>query len=388
MGFAGQARQTRGAPGIVAKTGRGTSAFALCGLLWQASGATTAPAQSPNAAETLRQAAQRSSLLMGAAADSDFLSEPLYSSTLASQYAQLEPENAMKFGTIHPEPGTYDFAEADKLVAFAQAHFMKVRGHNLVWYQQVPDWVIKPRVPWTPSTLNRMLADHIANVVGRYKSKVYAWDVVNEPFNDDGTLRSAVWFNQPGIGFAGQGTRTIEQALRWAHAADPEARLFVNEIGAETLNRKSDHLYAMAKDFVKRGVPLSGIGLELHVSTGIDQPGSLASISRNIQRLAALGLEVQFTEVDVRLQDGSASSLNKQAQMYKDLLALCLRQPACTAFQTWGFTDKYSWIPTTFSGYGWALPFNQSFEKKPAFYALLKELHSPEGGRPRLRPSR
>ena len=257
---------------------------------------------------------------MGAAADPKFLSEPLYSSTLATQYSQLEAENAMKFGPIHPEPATYDYAEADELVAFAQAHSMKVRGHNLVWHQQVPDWVIMPRVPWTPSTLNHVLADHIANVVGRYKGKVYAWDIVNEPFNDDGTIRSTVWYNQPGIGFAGQGTRMIEQALRWAHAADPGARLFVNEFGAEGLNRKSDAVYAMAKDFVRRGVPLSGVGLELHVSTGIDQPDALDAISRNIRRLAALGLEVQFTEVDVQLRDGGASSLGAEANTYKDLL--------------------------------------------------------------------
>ena len=325
---------------------------------------------------------------MGTAADPKLFAEPLYSSTLAAQYSQLEPENAMKFGPIHPEPATYDYAEADELVAFAQAHSMKVRGHNLVWHQQVPGWVINPPVPWTPSTLNRVLQDHIANVVGRYKGKVYAWDVVNEPFNDDGTIRSTVWYNKPGVGFAGQGTRTIEQALRWAHAADPGARLFVNEYGAETLNRKSDAVYAMAKDFVKRGVPLSGIGLELHVSTGIDQPDALDSISRNIRRLAALGLEVQFTEVDVQLHDGSASILAAEANTYKDLLELCLRQPACTAFQTWGFTDKHSWIPTTYAGYGWALPFDRNYRKKPAYFALLKELNSRDGKRLRLQPAR
>jgi endo-1,4-beta-xylanase len=148
---------------------------------------------------------------------------------------------------------------------------MKVRGHNLLWYNQLPDWVASPAQPWTPATLNKVLEDHIANVVGQHKGKVYAWDVVNEPFNDDGSLRSYVWCNKPGIGFAGQGTRTIEQALRWAHAADPNAKLLVNEYGAETLNAKSNAVYAMAKDFVKRGVPLSGIGLQLHIIPGFDQ---------------------------------------------------------------------------------------------------------------------
>ena len=311
---------------------------------------------------------------MGTAADSEFLSEPLYASTLAAEYSQLEPENEMKFGPIHPEPATYNYDGPDQLVAFAMAHDMKVRGHNLVWHEQVPDWVTSPEVPWTPATLSQVLADHIANVVGHYKGKVYAWDVVNEPFNDDGTMRSTVWYNPPGIGFAGEGTKTIEQALRWAHAADPDAKLFVNEYGAEVLNRKSDAVYAMAKDFVKRGVPLSGIGMQLHISTAFDQPGTLDALSRNIQRFAALGLEVQFTEVDVQLHDGGAVSLAAEANTYKDLLGACLHQPACTAFQTWGFTDKHSWIPDKYPGDGWALPFDQNYRKKPAYFAMLKEL--------------
>ena len=360
----------------------------VCVLISLIAGAADAAAQKPNATETLRGAAQRSNLLMGAAADAGYLSEPLYSSTLAAQYSQLEPENEMKFGPIHPEPTTYDYAAADALVAFAQAHAMRVRGHNLVWQEQLPGWITHRLLPWTPADLNRVLASHIANVVGHYKGRVYAWDVVNEPFNDDGTMRSTVWYNSPGIGFAGQGTRTIEQALRWAHAADPAARLFVNEIGAEVLNRKSNAVYAMAKDFVKRGVPLSGIGLEFHIGPGFDQLDNLDSLNRNVRRLAALGLEVQFTEVDVRLPNNNAANLSVQAQNYKDLLNICLQQPACTAFQTWGFTDKHSWIPAIDHGHGWALPFDQNYRKKPAYFAMLKKLNSHSGTRVRFQSSR
>ncbi|MFZ0746853.1 MAG: endo-1,4-beta-xylanase [Terracidiphilus sp.] len=383
----------RSARRIQIRAGRGLLTLAVSGLLSLAGIATfggaaeTAAAQTPAASQTLRGAAEKHHLLMGAAADSNSLSEPLYAATLSTAYSQLEPENEMKFGPIHPEPGTYNFAGPDKLVAFAEAHSMKVRGHNLVWHEQVPNWFISPPVPWTPATLNQVLADHIATVVGHYKGKVYAWDVVNEPFNDDGTLRSTIWYNSPGIGFAGQGTRTIEQALRWAHAADPSAKLFVNEYGAEVINRKSDAVYAMAEDFVKRGVPLSGIGLQLHINTAFDQPDNLHSLTRNLRRLAALGLEVQFTEVDVELPNGSAASLAAEANTYKDLLGVCLRQPACTAFQTWGFTDKHSWIPEFHPGKGWALPFDQNYEKKPAYYAMLKELGSRADKTDRLRAS-
>jgi len=333
-----------------------------------------APTPTPAATETLRAKAQARDLIVGTAVDSHFLSEPLYKSTLSREYSELEAENEMKFEPIHPAPTTYNYSGPDVLVAFAQTNSMKVRGHNLVSHGQVPDWVSSPLTPWTPSSLSAVLSSHIANVVGHYKGKIYAWDVVNEPFNFDGTIRSTIWSDSPGIGFAGQGTKTIEQALLWAHAADPAAKLFVNETGAETINPKSDAVYAMAQDFVNRGVPLTGIGLQLHVETSFDSTSTLESLSQNIQRLGALGLEVHFTEVDVRLQDGSATSLAAQAKSYQDLLKVCLAQTACKVFQTWGFTDMHSWIPEFYPGFGWALPFDETYAKKPAYDSLLKTL--------------
>jgi len=324
--------------------------------------------------QTLRGAAQQHNLLMGTAADSAYLGEPLYASTLAGEYSQLEPENEMKFGPIHPEAATYSYAGPDALVAFAQAHTMKVRGHNLVWDSQLPAWVTAPAAPWTPAKLSQALSDHIASVVGHYKGQVYAWDVVNEPFGGDGSIRSTIWTDSPGIGFAGQGTKTIEQALTWAHAADPAALLFVNDYGAETLNPKSDAMYSMAQDFVTRKVPLAGVGLEFHIDPSFDTPGNLSSLGQNIQRFGALGLEVHITELDVQLSDNSTASLAAQAKTYQDLMTVCRSQPACTAFQTWGFTDKYSWIPSFFPGKGWALPFDDSYGKKPAYTSLLQAL--------------
>jgi endo-1,4-beta-xylanase len=311
---------------------------------------------------------------MGTAASADTLEEKLYASTLSTEYSQLEPANEMKFDSIHPAPGSNDFVEPDALVTFAQSNSMKVRGHTLVWHHQLPDWITDPATPWTPAALSQVLSSHIATVMGHYKGKVYAWDVVNEPFNEDGTVRSTIWYDSPGIGFAGEGTKTIEQALNWAHAADPGAKLFVNDYGAETMNAKSDAVYAMAADFVKRGVPLSGIGLQLHIDPSFDTETGLNSLSQNIQRLGALGLEVHFTELDVRLQDGGPNNLLTQAKTYKDLMNVCLAQPACTVFQTWGFTDKYSWIPEAFPGYGWALPFDERYGKKPAYTSLMQSL--------------
>jgi endo-1,4-beta-xylanase len=325
--------------------------------------------RSKRASPTLRQAAAPHGVFIGAAADSAYLGEDNYGNLLASEFSQLQAENEMKFGIIHPRPDTdptpYDFSGADALVSFAQSHSMVVRGHTLVWHNQVPDWVTKGR--YKAPKLATILQGHINTVMGRYASKVYAWDVVNEAINDDGTVRDTLWYDQPGIGYARQGTAYIEHVLRWARAADANAKLFYNDYNAEIMDAKSDAIYAMAADFKSRGVPLDGIGFQTHVDLSFDKPSTLASYASNLQRFAALGLDLHITELDIRLSDSSPASLNAQAKLYGELMTMCLQQPKCRVFQTWGFTDKYSWIPEFFSGKGWALLWDVNYQKKPAY---------------------
>ena len=336
------------------------------------------PSPSPTPTTTLRQVAAPHNIFMGTAADSPFLTDGTnYAAVLGSEYSQLQAENEMKFGIIHPRPDTdpnpYDFSGGDALVTFAQAHNMAVRGHTLVWHQEVPDWVTNGG--FTSAQLATTLQNHINTVMGHYAKKVYAWDVVNEAFNDDGTMRDTIWYDQPGIGFAGMGTAYIEQALRWAHAADPNAKLFYNDFSAETMNTKSDTIYAMAQDFKNRGVPLDGIGFQTHVDLSFDNPSTLTSYANNLQRFAALGLDVHITELDIRLSDESATSLSAQAKLYGELMTMCVQQPRCKVFQTWGFTDAHSWIPGFFPGMGWALPFDDNYQKKPAYTSISSALN-------------
>ncbi len=281
----------------------------------------------------------------------------------------------MKFGLIHPRPDTdpqpYDFRGADSLVAFAQAHNMVVRGHTLVWHNQIPAWVTKGS--FSSSQLAKILKDHIDTVMAHYASKVYAWDVVNEAFNDDGSMRHTVWYDQPGIG-AGAGSNYIEQVFRWAHAADPNTKLFYNDYDAEEINKKSDAIYAMAKDFKKRGVPLDGIGFQTHISLKFDDPAKLVSYAKNLQRFADLGLELHITELDIRLNDSSPASLAAEAKLYGEITTLCVQQPSCKLLQTWGFTDKHSWIPGFYKGQGWALLWDDKYQKKPAYAAVREAL--------------
>jgi endo-1,4-beta-xylanase len=232
-------------------------------------------------------------MLVGAAARPEQLSETLYAATLAREFTMLEPEDAMKWEVLHPAPETFDFSQADRIVAFAISHHMKVRGHTLVWHQQNPPWLTEAR--HTPDQLARILEQHIKTVVGHYRGKVFAWDVVNEAFDEGGAgrLRSTIWYDKPGIGRADKGYAYIEDCFRWAHAADPDALLFYNDAAAEAINPKSDKIYAMVRDLRQRGVPIDGVGFQMHIS---NLHPDIDSISANIGRFTALGVQVQITE--------------------------------------------------------------------------------------------
>ncbi len=311
---------------------------------------------------------------MSAAADSAHFQETQYAQILGSEFHALEPENAMKFGPIHPRPNTdlqpYDFAAADQVVSFAKQRGMKVRGHTLVWHQQNPEWLTWGGLG--PPQLSTILRDHITTVMNHFGGDVYAWDVVNEAFEENGTMRSTIWYDQPGIGFAGQGTRYIEQALAWSHQDIPDCKLIYNDFNNETINPKSDAIYVMAQDFKQRSVPLHGVGMQMHIDLSFDNAATLQSFTDNIKRLGDLGLEVHITELDVRIPDNSAASLQAQGALYGKVASICAQQPVCKLFQVWGVTDRYSWVPAQFPDYGWALLWDANYQKKPAYNSVVQ----------------
>ena len=307
------------------------------------------------------------------------LSETAYASTLAREFNMVEAEDAMKWWVLRPDAATYDFRQGDEVVRFAQAHQMKVRGHCLVWGRDNPDWLTQGH--FSTRQRSRLLREHITRVMKHYAGQVFAWDVVNEALDENGDVRDSLWYNQPGIGSSGKGTAYIEQAFRWAHKADPHALLFYNEAEGEGLNRKSDAIYAMVKDFKRRGVPLDGVGLQMHISTlDVDIPAVIANISANVARLTALGVQVHITELDVSLpvdSDGQPrpDDLTRQSDVYRGIVRACLNSAGCTAIQTWGFTDRYSWIGShSRRTRGQALPFDRAYQPKPAYRAILEEL--------------
>jgi endo-1,4-beta-xylanase len=327
-----------------------------------------------SAPQSLREAANASGVLIGAAVRPSLLSETAYAATLAREFSMVEPEDAMKWWMVRQKADAFDFAEADEIVRFAHIHGMKVRGHCLVWDHNNPKWLGDGH--FTPSQLSRLLEEHITTEMKHYAGQVFAWDVVNEALDENGRPRDSIWYNQPGIGLSDKGTSYVEQAFRWAHDADPQALLFYNDNGGEGLNRKSDAIYAMVKDFKSRGVPIDGVGLQMHLER-LDY--DTEPVTRNIARLTKLGVQVHITELDVSLPvdaQGNArpEDVARQADIYGRAVKACLQNPGCTAIQTWGFSDKYSWIGSHSRGArGAALPFDRAYKPKPAYDAMLQE---------------
>jgi endo-1,4-beta-xylanase len=323
----------------------------------------------------LRSSASSAGVLVGAAVRPSLFSEAAYSATLAREFNMAEPENGMKWWVVRRNVGSFDFREGDEVVRFAQAHDMKVRGHCLVWDRDNPEWLVQGH--FTPAQLSQLLREHITTVMKHYAGQVFAWDVVNEALDEKGHVKDSLWYNQPGIGFSGRGTGYIEQAFRWAREAEPQALLFYNEAEGEGLNPKSDAVYAMVKDFKRRGVPIDGVGLQLHIS---QLDFDTAAVAANIARLTALGVQVHVTELDVSLPLDSSGvarddDLLRQAAVYRGVVRACLQNRGCTAIQTWGFTDKHSWIGSHSHGTrGAALPFDRAYKPKPAYDAVSEEI--------------
>ncbi|HTQ57028.1 MAG TPA: endo-1,4-beta-xylanase [Bryobacteraceae bacterium] len=329
-------------------------------------------------AQTLGESGGQRGVLMGTAVDTSYIAgDASYSATLIQQYSMIEAETEMKWAAIEPAQGVFDFTPGDTLAGFAQANGMLLRGHNLCWHSNNPSWLTNGG--FSSTELYNLFQTYITTVVQHFKGKVFAWDVVNEALADDGSgLRDSIWYNQPGIGLSGPGY--IDQAFLWAHAADPNALLFYNDYNVEDAdnNPKSDAMYSLVQGMLQRGVPIHGVGLQLHITT---DPGyvSPAGLDANIARLTALGLQVHLTELDVRLPvdasgNASASDLAAQQQRYRDIVAVCVKYPGCTAIQTWGFTDKYSWVPSFFPGYGAALPFDAHYQPKSAYSGIQEAL--------------
>jgi endo-1,4-beta-xylanase len=314
--------------------------------------------------KTLAQAA--GGRYFGSDMTGNLLSQSTVTQLQSQQFNMVTPGNEMKWDTTEPSNGTFNFTPGDQIVSYAQANSERVRCHNLVWDSQLPSWVSSLPL----SQVQSAMETHITTEATHYKGKCYAWDVVNEPFNSDGSFKQDVFFNAMGSGY-------IADALRTAHAADPNAKLYLNDFNIEGQNAKSNAMFSLAQSLLAQGVPLNGIGFESHFILG-QVPSDMQA---NMQRFANLGLDVAVTELDDRITlPASAANLQQQATEFSEVVQDCLNVSRCVGVTQWAVGDADSWVPGTFSGQGAATMFDQNYNPKPAFTAVQNTLAAAGGG--------
>ncbi|KAF3902599.1 Exoglucanase [Orbilia brochopaga] len=281
-----------------------------------------------------------------------------------SEFGVLTTGNSQKWDTTEPTQGTFNFDTADSFVNWGRKYGKKFRGHTLVWHSQLPSWVTSGT--WNTTTLTSALVNHVTTVATHFKGKMMHWDVVNEPFNEDGTFRSSIFYQVLGDSY-------IETALRAAAAADPAAKLYINDYNIEGVNAKSTAMLNLFKKLKAAGVPVHGIGVQGHLISG-QVP---TDIDVNFNRMAAAGAEIAITELDIRMNVPPANQTAAYAQQaveYASVTNACKVTGRCVGITIWDISDKNSWIPSVFPGQGAALPWDVNYQKKPAYYGMAKTL--------------
>ncbi|MBB5868047.1 endo-1,4-beta-xylanase [Allocatelliglobosispora scoriae] len=313
------------------------------------------------AAGPLRAAAAAKSRFIGyAAANSPLANEAAYRSIATTEFSQVTAENAMKWDGTENVDNAFTYANGDAIVASAAANNQVVHGHTLVWHSQTPGWV----QGLSATAMRAAMQDHISNVVGHWANNpvVQSWDVVNEVFDENGGMRTSFWYNTLGQSF-------VADAFRYARAADPDAKLCINDYNVEGINAKSTAMYNLVSSLKSQGVPIDCVGFQTHLAV---QYGFPSQMQQNLQRFADLGVTVRITELDVRIElPADSNEIAAQNTYYGNVVKACLAVTACTGVTIWGFTDKYSWIPDTFPGQGQGLIYDTNYSPKSAYTAVL-----------------
>ncbi|MFI0742246.1 non-reducing end alpha-L-arabinofuranosidase family hydrolase [Streptomyces sp. NPDC021100] len=307
-------------------------------------------------AATLGTQAAPSGRYFGTAVAAGRLGDPAYSTILDREFNMITPENEMKWDATEPSRGTFTFGPADRIAGRATAHGQRMRGHTLVWHRQLPDWV---KSLTDANALRSAMRNHITTEMTHFKGKVYAWDVVNEAFADGSSRhRGSAFQDVLGDGF-------IEEAFRTARAADPSAKLCYNDYNIENWSdAKTQGVYHMVKDFRSRGVPIDCVGFQSHFGAG----GPPASFKTTLAGFAALGVDVQITELDIAQASPTP---------YANTVATCLSVARCTGITVWGIRDGDSWRRDESP-----LLFDDNGKPKPAYTAVMNALRSGSGTTP------
>lgn len=300
------------------------------------------------------KAADKHGLIFGTAIKAGDILDPEMSEFIASHFNLIVPEDTMKWRNIRPTKQFWNWVDLDKMVDFAEENDLVMKGHPLIWDEQTPGFVNSVK---TKEDALEILVEHITEIMTRYKGRIRIYDVVNEPFEEDGSMLDSFWYRTCG-------TEYIDVAFRTAREIDPDAELILNEFNNEFAGHpKSDGMYEFVKGMVERGVPIDGIGIQMHIMA--ESYFNAEALRENIQRYADLGLTVSFTEIDIRIKNPvTEDKETQQVAAYRGLMEAALANENAKHFVVWGFADNRSWVPRAFSGYGSAHLFESDVEPR------------------------
>ncbi|PWJ41910.1 endo-1,4-beta-xylanase [Sediminitomix flava] len=320
----------------------------------------------------------------GAVNISDVLKDPKLQAITEKNFNSITATNDMKMYGIIPTEGVYYWDKVDTLVSFCEKNNQRLFGHALIWHHGAPQWIKDQTAENGAEWMDSFMKEYIQTVVGRYKGKVAAWDVVNEAFaSEGGAYRETLWYNN-------LGKKYIANAFRYAHEADPEADLFYNDFNIERDAEKLDGVISMITELKAQNVPITGLGFQMHIR--IDTPEEL--IENSLKKAAETGLKIHISELDIIFnkhndtEGGGEQSITElteelkqlQAEKYQRIVKIYRKVvPAAQQFGItfWDFTDRDTWIRPFFNLTDWPTVFDEELEPKPAYYSFAEGLVLP-----------